>query len=306
MLLDIMARSLSLTPRYIANLANTASHRYKHFTIAKASGGRRDIYHPAKPLKAVQRWLQSGVVDRLPLHNAAAAYRKGRNIADHARTHLKSRYLLRIDLADFFESITADDIAAYLADQTAILPKGWTAADTYLFVQLVCRDKRLTIGAITSPGLSNALCYSLDRILATQCAKADIVYTRYADDMFFSTLVPNLLGGMHTLVEETLKAVPYPASLKINPTKTRHSSLKRRRRVTGIVLSTQGGISLGRRFKRVIRSQIHRLDELAPRERTRLAGLLAHVKDIEPDFFNRLVLKYGEKVLKAAHSPTVP
>ena len=112
MLREMMARSLGLSPRYITRLANNASHRYFHFTIEKRSGGRRDIYHPAKPLKAVQRWLQEVIVSPLPLHDAAAAYRNGLNIADHARRHLKCRYLLRVDLATFFESITADDVAA--------------------------------------------------------------------------------------------------------------------------------------------------------------------------------------------------
>ena len=102
MLQEMMARSLGLSPRYIARLANNASHRYFHFTIEKRSGGRRDIYHPAKPLKAVQRWLQEVIVALLPLHDAAAAYRDGLNIADHARRHLKCRYLLRVDLATFF------------------------------------------------------------------------------------------------------------------------------------------------------------------------------------------------------------
>ena len=71
--------------------------------------------------------------------------------------HLKSRYPLRVDLADFFESITGKDVAADLADHTPSLPSGWNASNTELFTQLVCRYERLTIGSITSPGLSNAI-----------------------------------------------------------------------------------------------------------------------------------------------------
>lgn len=301
MLREELARTLGLSPRYVTKLANTASHHYKYFAIRKASGGTRDIFHPAKPLKAVQRWLQTNVVARLPLHDAAAAYRKDHNIADHARRHLKSRYLVRVDLADFFESITATDIHPYLNDHLAHLPPGWDSVDDELFVSLVCRHERLTIGAITSPGLSNALCVPLDRLLTKHCVEQDITYTRYADDMFFSCAIPNVLGDIPALVETALRSIPYPAGLVVNHAKTRHSSLKRRRRVTGIVLSTQGRISLGRHFKRAIRSQIHKMDSLGPPQRKRLAGLLAYVKDIEPEFFNRLVLRYGEQVAQAAH-----
>ena len=162
---------------------------------------------------------------------------------------------------------------------------------------------RLTIGAATSPGLSNALCYPLGHALTTQCADLNVTYSRYADDLFFSTRIPDVLGTVPALVASTLTSIPYPRSLAINAAKTRHSSLKRRRRVTGIVLSTQGHISLGRSFKRQIRSQVHQIDTLGPKAQSRLAGLLAYVQDIEPAFFNRLVVKYGERVAKAAHPP---
>ncbi len=303
MLQEMMARSLSLSPRYIARLANNASHRYYHFTIPKHSGGTRDIYHPAKPLKAIQRWLQGVIVSRLPLHDAAAAYREGLNIADHARRHMNCRYLLRVDLAAFFESITAEDVEAYINYQLAHFPTGWTVEDTSLFIDFVCMNGHLTIGAPTSPGLSNALCYPLDHSLSTQCTELNVTYSRYADDLFFSTHIPDVLQTVPALAAAALRSIRYPRHLAINPTKTRHSSLKRRRRVTGIVLSNQGGVSIGRRFKRRIRSEVYRFDILGPEAKVRLAGLLAYVQDIEPAFFNRLVVKYGEKVSRAARPP---
>ena len=304
MLQDLIAQSLSLTPNYVSTLGASASHRYKHFTIPKASGGIRHIYHPAKPLKAVQRWLQSRIVTRWTVHNAAAAYRKGRNIADHARLHLGSRYLLHLDLVDFFESITASDIHAYIQHHTReVVPSGWADSDTELFVQLVCLNGRLTIGAVTSPGISNALCQSLDHSLTTRCLEIDVTYTRYADDMFFSTSSPHVLSDVPRFVIDTLRSIPYPTSLTLNLAKTRHSSLKGHRRVTGLVLSSQGTLSLGRRFKRAIRTQIYRIQTLSPRERSELSGRLAFVKDVEPAFFNRLVLKYGNLVSQALQVP---
>ena len=265
MLQHLIAQSLGLTPDYLHKLGQSASHRYKHYTIPKSRGGIRDIYHPAKPLKAVQRWLQSHIISQWEVHNAAAAYRPHKNIADHARLHLGSRYLLHLDLASFFESITADDISAYiLTNIDWAVPNGWTDSDTKLFVRFVCMNGRLTIGAVTSPSISNALCKSLDHALTTRCLELDVTYTRYADDMFFSTCSSHVLRDVPRFVEHTLRSIPYPTSLALNPAKTRHSSLKRHRRVTGLVLTTQGTISLGRRFKRSIRTQIYRSHELTP------------------------------------------
>jgi RNA-directed DNA polymerase len=223
------------------------------------------------------------------------------NIADHARRHVPSRYLLRLDVREFFESITADDVAAYIQENRQHFPDGWDDVDTLQFTQLVCRDGRLTIGAVTSPGLSNALCWRLDADLATHCSEIGVTYSRYADDLFFSTSTPDTLAALPPFVRETLKSIPYPASLELNEEKTRHSSMKRRRRITGLILTNDGGVSLGRNLKRSIRSRVYRLEEITdPAERNRLAGLLAYVRDIEPAFFNRLVLRYGAKVSEAA------
>jgi RNA-directed DNA polymerase len=300
MLIDTIAVTLSLSPRFITRLAATASHRYFYFTVPKANGGTRDIYHPAKDLKGIQRWLQAEIVSRFPVHSAAAAYRQGQNIANHAQRHLKSRYLLRVDFTQFFESIAAADITAYLADHASVLPAGWDATDTDVFTKLVCRQGRLTIGSITSPGLSNSLLYRFDEALTKLCHDLEVTYSRYADDMFFSTIKANVLRDVPSIVADLLKSLSYPTGLLINASKTRHSSLKRQRRITGLVLSAQGEVSLGRAFKRGMRTQIYKMDALGIPEQRRLAGLLSFVKDVEPHFFNRLVTKYGEKVSKVA------
>jgi RNA-directed DNA polymerase len=142
--------------------------------------------------------------------------------------------------------------------------------------------------------------------LRKACVERAITYTRYADDMFFSTLAPNILGEIPDLVATTLKTLKYPGSLQVNASKTRHSSLKRRRRVTGLVVSTQGTISIGRRLKRRTRSLVHNFNSLDGLEKSRLSGWLAYIRDVEPAFFNRLVVKYGKRVALAARMTNKP
>src|SRR5438132_12615240 len=102
MLINLISQRLLLPPRYIENLAAGAAHHYKTYYIKKRRGGTRLIEHPSKQLKAVQRWLAANVISHFPVHLAASAYRRGFNIAQNAGRHADSRFLVRIDLYDFF------------------------------------------------------------------------------------------------------------------------------------------------------------------------------------------------------------
>ncbi len=122
-------------------------------------------------------------------------------------------------------------------------------------------------------------------------------------DHFFSTNTPNVLAIVESRVIELIGSCDCPAGLEINPAKTRHSSLKSRRRVTGVLLSADRKISLGHAIKRRIRSEIYRLNSLDRRQKIKLAGWLAHCSSIEPDFVNRLILKFGVERVKSAMRP---
>jgi RNA-directed DNA polymerase len=298
-LLDDMAAGLGLPFPFIRGIARKASHAYKVYQIPKQSGGSREIAHPARPLKALQRWLLDSVIGKWEVHNAAFGYVSNRNIHQHASKHASSRYLLRMDFKGFFPSIRASDVRAYLRGR----PPGtasWTDEDDRLFVQLVTRNGRLTIGAPTSPGLSNALCFEFDRLCWALAVDHEATYTRYADDLFFSTNQPDILREFPSHVLSLLTRVTVPAHLKLNDRKERHSSKKGRRQVTGIVLSSAGKAVLGRTRKRFIRRQVHRFDDLTAAEKVSLRGLISFATDVEATFINELILKYGHsRVMKA-------
>jgi RNA-directed DNA polymerase len=180
-IIERMARELGLAEVFVQKLARSASHEYKEYLIPKRTGGSRIIHHPSKRLKALQRWLLFNVVESLPVHEAATAYRRNKSILDNARPHAASCYLLRMDFTNFFPSITQKDLKDYIGDRPDLF-SNWNSADVEVFCQLVCRNSVLTIGSPTSPGLSNALCYEMDAKLQSLCAKSRVIYTRYADD----------------------------------------------------------------------------------------------------------------------------
>jgi RNA-directed DNA polymerase len=260
MLIERMANELGL-PVPLESLARAASHEYKGYRIAKRGGGSRQIHHPSRRLKALQRWLLTEIVEPLPVHPAAMAYRKQVSIFDNAKIHASSRFLLRMDFQDFFRSITAEDIIRYIRERGALFTT-WSPIDVLAFCGLVCRKWVLTIGAPTSPALSNALCYELDAQLRSLCDKRGVIYTRYADDLFFSTQTPNLLRQLEGEVEEIVSALVVPANLKLNRRKTRHSSRRGARRVTGVVLGSDGQAYIGRKLKRKIRALVHKFESL--------------------------------------------
>ena len=293
-LLQLISDSLQLPQDYILRVAKSASFSYKRIEIPKNNGGRRVIHHPRKELKAIQRWLLHAVISRLPVDDSAVAYIKGRNIADNAARHLNSNYLLRLDLRNFFPSITQQDIKNYINENSLEFP-GWDSDDANLFCSLVCRHQRLTIGAPSSPSLSNALCRNLDTEIRVLAERNGVNYTRYADDMFFSTSRPSVLGQIQSEVTRVIENSSIPAGLVLNNNKTRHTSKKHRRVITGLVLSSDDNLSVGRHTKRKLRSLIYRLESLTDIERSRLAGLISFIRSVEPDFVNRLILKYGSR-----------
>lgn len=299
MLIEQICASLGLPPNYVVKLVSSASHAYKEYTVPKRSGGTRTIFHPSRSLKALQRWLDQRVISTWPVHSAAMAYRKGISIYDNACLHAQSSYLLRMDFSGFFEAIKEADLHRYIASNQALFSQ-WSSADIDAFCRISLRFGQLTIGAPSSPAIANALCYELDSRLEQICFRMDVAYSRYADDMFFSTRHPNLLSQVEEQVFSVVSSLEVPAALSLNVSKTRHSSKRGARRVTGIVLGSDGKPHVGRDLKRRIRAMIHTYSALSAEERATLSGLVSYAVGFDPDFKNSLIAKYGLSAVQRA------
>ena len=295
MLVDKCAAELGLPSSYLHDLANQGNFLYRQFSIPKRSGGTRTIHHPTPELKLVQRWVASYVGASCPVHDAAFAYRTGRNIKDHALAHTGAHYLLRIDLQDFFPSISISDVRAML---TTV--EGLTDSDVEWCARIVCRNQRLTIGAPSSPAVSNAVCLRLDAALDGEARRVGARYTRYADDLYFSTTEGRILGQLERDARVLIRSLNVPSHLRVNHEKTTHSSRRGRMTVTGLVLKPGGGVSVGRKRKRSVRAQVHSMGALDPPQRAALSGYLAFLKDVEPGFVDRLYVHFGHEIMDRA------
>lgn len=301
---QMLREAMGLHPLQFQLLARRAPDTYKHYTIEKKSGGDRWIAQPAKETKHIQRWLVDNVFSDLPVHRCATAYGKGSSITINAKLHSKNPYLAKFDFSNFFNSIKYHNLIDFFSIKFG---EDFEASDIVNMARIACvREEAaglcLSVGAPSSPLLSNAILYDFDTQVNEWCDERKITYTRYADDLTFSTKVKGVCAEIHPFLEDFLRDLDSPV-LRLNEKKTVHSSKKFRRRVTGLILNNSGEVSLGRERKREISALIHkfRLGILPDIDAFRLQGLLGFASDAEPSFIDSMNRKYGNDLLASLY-----
>lgn len=174
---------------------------YRYHLLRKPSGGRRLVEAPKERLKLIQRRILREILDRVPPHDAAHGFRRGRSVATFAEPHCRQQLVLRMDLRHFFPSVGAARVAAIFRALGYSRPVGFVLAllcttrtpeevidRARLDVAAVDRLRRrhLPQGAPTSPALANLASFGLDVRLAAAAAGSAGRYSRYADDLAFS------------------------------------------------------------------------------------------------------------------------
>lgn len=295
-LLKLLCDEYPLTHTEAWELILTAPKRYKIHFIEKRNGrGKRLIAQPTAELKIIQRWITSKFIAKMPVHEAATAYRAHKNIVAHAQAHAKSKFLLKIDFKNFFPSIKDRDFVMHAVQNLGVSTRLATELSFLLFRRDENNCLSLSIGAPSSPSLSNSIMYEFDVKLAEYCHTNGIIYTRYADDLALSTNKPHELDKASHFVRELLNHIKYPR-IEINPEKTVFTSKKFQRQLTGLILANEGGVSLGRKRKRSIRAMAdhYRREKLAPELHAKLKGWLAFSLSVEPDFVKSVRDMMGE------------
>lgn len=302
-IIERLAKESGLSRIDLESFLLHAPLKYKHYSIPKRSGGRRLIAQPSQELKRIQRAFLH-LVD-FPVHSSAIAYRQGMSIKDNAAVHKNNRYLLGMDLRNYFNSITPT-IFWRLCKHHKIL-QGITESEHSLVSRLLfwspsknlSRRWVLSVGAPSSPTISNFVMYSFDALMSDYCREHQINYTRYADDLTFSTNQQGSLFNIPEVVKGLLKN-NFGSALLINHKKTSYSSKAHNRHVTGITINNDAELSLGRERKRYIKGLVFRYKskQLPIEEYGHLRGMLAFAQHIEPKFIDRLKSKYGDTVVK--------
>jgi RNA-directed DNA polymerase len=266
-------------------------HHYVTYAIRKRSGGRRIIHAPKKKLKAILRALNRELVSRLPVSDYAHGFLKQRSVKTGAQVHVGKPVLLRLDLKDFFPSVTSARVRGLLIALGYGYPVAATLAvlatealrqpveieGTKFFVPVGPRT--CVQGAPTSPGLCNAILLRMDRRLGGLAKKHGFTYTRYADDLTFSGPSEDEAHRLRRAVERVIREEGF----EVNGAKTRMMKQCGRQLVTGVTVNSVLGLS--RKKRRQIRSMLHHAstEGVDQRRRAELVGLLAWVHMLNPE-----------------------
>lgn len=233
--------------------------RYRTWAIRKRNGGARKIDAPTKTHKILQMKLAYALHLVAHRRSAAHGFIPGKSIVTNAAMHVRSRWVLNVDLKDFFPSIHFGRVRGTFKSKPYSL--GERAATA--MAQLCCHNKRLPQGAPTSPTVSNMVCAKLDGELRRLAEVHGCRYTRYADDLTFSTnkhkfpveLACIVGDGTKAAVGASLGQVIEQNSFEINPEKVRLQSRFTRQQVTGLVVNRRPNVR--RVFISQIRAMLH-------------------------------------------------
>lgn len=267
-----LATLLEVKPAYLNYVLHMLpiEGRYTTFEIAKKKRGEiRVIYNPIPPLKIIQRKLLQVLECVYEPRCSAYGFIKHdtsndgikRNIVSNAAIHKGQRHVLNIDLENFFPSIHFGRVRGLFIKPPYNLP--YKVAQ--VIAQICCYDGGLPQGAPTSPILSNMICNKLDSQLQRLAQHHRCYYTRYADDITFSTSLryfpPEIAyaeDGVIHLGSELIQIICENNKFSINSNKIRLRDTRSRQEVTGLTVNKFPNVN--RKYIRQIRAMMHDWD----------------------------------------------
>jgi len=280
------------------NEAATRTH-YVRFTVPKRSGGVRELAAPHRDLRAAQQWIFWSILSKVPVHEAAHGFVRGRSTVSNAAEHTRADVLLNTDLVDFFPSITFPRVMGVFCEL------GYSPAAATILALLCTEAPRRTVdydgttyhvatgpralpqGACTSPTLSNLVARRLDARLAGLADKLHWRYTRYADDATFSTRGPSARKLAYLLAR--IRHITDDEGFAVNEKKTRIVRPNAAQTVTGVVVNRRPNAprKLVRRLRAILHHARHEGLEAQNREKHPnfecwLDGMISYVTMVNP------------------------
>lgn len=249
--------------------------RYKEFTIPKKSGGTRRICAPRIALLELQRdilrLLEGDYRPRAHVHGFVGGHQ--RSIVSNARQHVGKRWVLNIDLEDYFETIHFGRIRGRLMAP----PYDYPEEVAQFIAHIACFQTEKEVdgsirtthvlmpGAALSPILANIVSDKLDAELARFCRQLGCTYTRYADDITISSnrrTFPAPIGRFANadshdefILSDTFQQMIEDNGFRINHAKTRLLGVAFQQEVTGLVVNEK--VNVKRKFVRDVRAMLH-------------------------------------------------
>lgn len=214
---------------------------YKIINIPKKSGGTRDICVPSPQLKSVQKKLANMLCNKhseyVVYNNINQAVSHGferkRSIITNASNHKNKKYLLNVDISDFFDSFHFGRVKGFFKKNRNF---AFSEEEATIIAQLSCYKGKLPQGAPTSPIIANLIFNIVDLHILKLAKKYRVYYTRYADDLSFSTDMNKFKNMVSSFLKE-LKLLLEKHGFELNDEKTRLQTRECRQEVTGVTVN---------------------------------------------------------------------
>lgn len=239
----------AITEKQLLHFANAkiVPNRYKTFQIRKKSGGLREINAPCYQLGVILYISNILFKAIYTPSSSVTGFTEGKSVVDNARVHASHHYVFNIDLKDFFPSIPQARVWARLQ----LPPFNFTQEIANVVAGLCCHfnkehtDCVLPQGAATSPLLTNAICDTLDRRMKGVAKRFGLHYSRYADDMTFSSMHNQTVHyeDENSEFRQEIKRIIEDQGFRMNDKKTRLLRDGQRQEVTGLTVNSVVNVS---------------------------------------------------------------
>lgn len=203
----------------------------------------RELYIPNEKLKKIQTWILYRILYKVEVQECVKGFKVGSSIVDNALPHINKKYVLNLDFKNFFDNIKEKQLNSFF------LSIGYNRVIADSLSKLCSYNGFLPQGSPSSPYLSNLVCRDLDANIMEYVESKNITYTRYADDLTFSSNEnpENLLSRLEEIIVNE--------NFKINEKKTRIQCRNQRQLVTGLVVNKK--VNVPREYIRELRSEIY-------------------------------------------------
>lgn len=192
----------------------------------------------------MQRIILNEFLSEYRISKCATAYHKGSTLVSNAKPHMNKKYILKLDIEDFFGSISYGRVYKMFSNH---FPSKYAK----LFAELCCYNDKLVQGAPTSPSISNIIMLDFDNMVESYCKKNNISYTRYCDDITLSSDF-SLNNAYHKIKKELQKT-----GFELNKRKTHFVKNTHQQRITGIVVNEK--IQTPIEYRKKLRQELYYL-----------------------------------------------
>ena len=257
-----LLKYLGVSPAELKKIWWFRGRMYSHFEISKRSGKSRNISAPDYRLKMLQQKIARSLSDLYRPRNPVHGFIPDRSVKSNAESHLRRRFILNVDLKSFFPTITETRVQG-------VLESIGVDKEVAEIVARICNNNGcLPQGAPSSPVISNMICFRLDKNLMRFSKAHRLLYTRYADDITFSSFQPPtaLFEGDRPdpgrlspeKLSTELLSIFRNNGFDLNPEKIHYADKNSRRMVTGIKINE--GLNVDRRYVRNVRSALFKVE----------------------------------------------